>query len=76
VAADRLSGDRILRAGVAQGDPSSRARMRTTPVAAGTAYDTLENLRLEPGSTLLVNGAGGGVGVCGCQKRRTRHATC
>ena len=31
--------------------------------AAGTAYDTLENLRLEPPSTLLVNGAGGG-SVC------------
>jgi len=33
------------------------------PVAAGTAHDTLENLRLEPGRTLLVNGAGGGVGL-------------
>jgi NADPH:quinone reductase-like Zn-dependent oxidoreductase len=33
------------------------------PVAAGTAYDTLAHLRLEPGRTLLVNGAGGGVGL-------------
>jgi len=33
------------------------------PVAAGTAYDALENLGLPSGSTLLVNGAGGGVGI-------------
>jgi NADPH2:quinone reductase len=33
------------------------------PVAAGTAYDALENLELPSGSTLLVNGAGGGVGI-------------
>ena len=33
------------------------------PVAAGTAYDALENLKLPSGSTLLVNGAGGGVGI-------------
>ena len=33
------------------------------PVAAGTAYDALENLTLPSGSILLVNGAGGGVGI-------------
>lgn len=33
------------------------------PVAAGTAYDALTNLALPAGATLLVNGAGGGVGV-------------
>lgn len=33
------------------------------PVAAGTAYDALTGLDLPPGATLLVNGAGGGVGV-------------
>lgn len=33
------------------------------PVAAGTAHDALRNLGLPPGSTLLVNGAGGGVGI-------------
>lgn len=33
------------------------------PVAAGTAYDALTNLGLRPGATLLVNGAGGGVGI-------------
>lgn len=33
------------------------------PVAAGTAHDALRELGLPPGSTLLVNGAGGGVGL-------------
>src|SRR4051794_3293270 len=33
------------------------------PVAAGTAWDALEGLALPPGATLLVNGAGGGVGI-------------
>ena len=33
------------------------------PVAAGTAFDALSNLDLAAGETLLVNGAGGGVGV-------------
>jgi NADPH2:quinone reductase len=33
------------------------------PVAAGTALDALTNLGLAAGETLLVNGAGGGVGV-------------
>jgi NADPH2:quinone reductase len=33
------------------------------PVAAGTAYDALNRLALPDGATLLVNGAGGGVGV-------------
>jgi len=33
------------------------------PVAAGTAFDALTNLDLPRGATLLVNGAGGGVGV-------------
>jgi len=33
------------------------------PVAAGTAFDALNRLGLPEGSTLLVNGAGGGVGI-------------
>lgn len=33
------------------------------PVAAGTAFDALNRLGLIEGSTLLINGAGGGVGV-------------
>ncbi|MBN9734949.1 MULTISPECIES: NADP-dependent oxidoreductase [unclassified Pseudonocardia] len=42
------------------------------PVAAGTAWDTLENLGLPPGATLLVNGAGGGVGLPLVQLARLR----
>ena len=53
-------------------DGVSPERAAVLPVAAGTAYDTLENLRLEPGSTLLVNGAGGGVGVALVQLARLR----
>jgi NADPH:quinone reductase-like Zn-dependent oxidoreductase len=33
------------------------------PVAAGTAWDALEQLGLPSGATLLVNGGGGGVGI-------------
>ena len=44
-------------------DGVSPEQAAVLPVAAGTAHDTLENLRLEPGRTLLVNGAGGGVGL-------------
>ncbi|GAA5165098.1 NADP-dependent oxidoreductase [Pseudonocardia eucalypti] len=42
------------------------------PVAAGTAYDALDNLALPAGATLLVNGAGGGVGVPMLQLARSR----
>ncbi len=41
-------------------DPVSAAVL---PVAAGTAFDALVQLALPRGATLLVNGAGGGVGV-------------
>jgi NADPH2:quinone reductase len=37
------------------------------PVAAGTAFDALTDLGLPRGATLLVNGAGGGVGVATVQ---------
>ena len=37
------------------------------PVAAGTAFDALAELDLPEGATLLVNGAGGGVGVAAVQ---------
>ncbi len=43
------------------------------PVAAGTAYDACENLRLPAGATLLVNGAGGGVGIPLVQLARARR---
>ncbi|ATL32028.1 NADP-dependent oxidoreductase [Streptomyces formicae] len=39
----------------------------TLPVAAATAYDGLRQLDLPPGSTLLITGAGGGVGVAATQ---------
>lgn len=42
------------------------------PVAAGTAYDALTDLGLAPGATLLVNGAGGGVGIAVVQLARAR----
>lgn len=44
----------------------------TLPVAAGTAYDALVQLALPPGATLLVNGAGGGVGAATVQIARHR----
>jgi NADPH2:quinone reductase len=40
------------------------------PVAAGTAFDALTNLGLPRGATLLVNGAGGGVGLATVQLAR------
>ncbi|MFB8210577.1 NADP-dependent oxidoreductase [Streptomyces sp. NPDC056010] len=42
------------------------------PVAAATAYDGLRQLGLAPGATLLVTGAGGGVGSAAVQL--ARHA--
>ncbi|MFI6345727.1 NADP-dependent oxidoreductase [Streptomyces sp. NPDC050560] len=39
----------------------------TLPVAAATAYDAVHQLALPPGATLLVTGAGGGVGVAAVQ---------
>ena len=45
------------------------------PVAAATAYDALEQLGLRSGQTLLVVGAGGGVGVIALQLARDRGIT-
>jgi len=42
------------------------------PVAAGTAYDAIGQLALDEGETLLINGIGGGVGVCAAQMARDR----
>jgi NADPH:quinone reductase-like Zn-dependent oxidoreductase len=47
----------------------------TLPVAAATAYDALVQLDLPSGATLLVNGVGGGVGVCAAQIARHRGLT-
>ncbi|MFJ6657307.1 NADP-dependent oxidoreductase [Streptomyces sp. NPDC091377] len=42
----------------------------TLPVAAATAYDGVHQLGLAPGATLLITGAGGGVGVAATQIAR------
>lgn len=47
----------------------------TLPVAGGTALDALDGLALPAGSTLLVNGAGGGVGVAVVQLSAARGLT-
>jgi NADPH:quinone reductase-like Zn-dependent oxidoreductase len=44
------------------------------PVAAGTAHDALRQLGVTAGETLLVNGAGGGVGVVLVQLAAARGA--
>lgn len=56
-------------AGVAWADAASLA------VAAATAYDALDQLDLPAGSTLLINGVGGGVGVAAAQIARHRGLT-
>lgn len=55
----------IVTASFAAHRPSSVAPevAAVLPVAAGTAWDALEGLALPTGATLLVNGAGGGVGI-------------
>ncbi|MET8976770.1 NADP-dependent oxidoreductase [Streptomyces sp. NPDC004539] len=45
----------------------SYADAATLPVAAATAYDGVHQLALPAGSTLLITGAGGGVGVAAVQ---------
>ena len=42
----------------------------TLTVAAATAYDGVTQLQLQSGQTLLINGAGGGVGVAAAQIAR------
>ncbi|MGW2260506.1 NADP-dependent oxidoreductase [Streptomyces sp. NPDC001780] len=42
------------------------------PVAAATAFDAVNQLGLERGATLLITGAGGGVGVAAAQIARGR----
>ncbi|MFE9609779.1 NADP-dependent oxidoreductase [Streptomyces sp. NPDC006012] len=50
----------------------SFADAATLPVAAATAYDGLHQLGLPVGATLLVTGAGGGVGAAVLQIARSR----
>jgi NADPH:quinone reductase-like Zn-dependent oxidoreductase len=47
----------------------------TLPIAAATAHDALVQLDLPPGSTLLVIGVGGGVGVAAAQIARLHDIT-
>ena len=53
-------------------DGVSASDAAALPVAAGTAYDALDALALPAGATLLVNGAGGGVGIPTVQLARAR----
>ncbi|HEY2281363.1 MAG TPA: NADP-dependent oxidoreductase [Streptosporangiaceae bacterium] len=47
----------------------------TLPVAAATGYDGIRQLALPPGSTVLINGVGGGVGVAAAQVARQQGLT-
>ncbi|WP_030660253.1 NADP-dependent oxidoreductase [Streptomyces cellulosae] len=52
-------------------DGLSFTRAATLPVAAATAYDGVRQLGLPAGATLLVTGAGGGVGAAAVQIARS-----
>ncbi|WP_340385637.1 NADP-dependent oxidoreductase [Streptomyces sp. SS7] len=62
----------LLAAGITAHRPAglSFAAAATLPVAAATAYDGVHQLGLPAGATLLVTGAGGGVGVAAVQIAR------
>jgi NADPH:quinone reductase-like Zn-dependent oxidoreductase len=64
----------VVTAGFAAHRPSTVApeTAAVLPVAAGTAHDALVALDLPEGATLLVNGAGGGVGLAIVQLARAR----
>jgi NADPH:quinone reductase-like Zn-dependent oxidoreductase len=64
----------VVTAGFAAHRPStvSPENAAVLPVAAGTAHDALVALDLAEGATLLVNGAGGGVGIAVVQLARAR----
>ena len=51
------------------------AAVAVLPVAAATAYDGIAQLKLDPGTTVLINGIGGGVGVVAAQLARDRDVT-
>ncbi|MEU6126567.1 NADP-dependent oxidoreductase [Streptomyces sp. NPDC047123] len=53
-----------------QPDTLSFPEAAVLPVAAATAYDGLRQLDLPAGATLLITGAGGGVGVAATQMAR------
>lgn len=72
-----LSEQAVLTAGTTASKPKglSWEHAAVLPVAAATAYDALEQLGLRRGQTLLVTGAGGGVGLVVLQLARDRGIT-
>ncbi|GAA2045252.1 NADP-dependent oxidoreductase [Yaniella flava] len=52
---------------VAKPEELSFADAATLPVAGATAYDLTHQIELEPGQTMVILGAGGGVGVMAAQ---------
>lgn len=52
---------------VAKPEELSFADAAALPVAGATAYDVTHQIELEPGQTMLILGAGGGVGVMAAQ---------
>ncbi|SFI31320.1 MULTISPECIES: NADP-dependent oxidoreductase [Microbacterium] len=67
----------LLRASttVAKPEEISFTDAATIPVAAATAYDATHQIELEPGQTLLLLGAGGGVGLMAAQIGRVHEFT-
>lgn len=60
---------------VAKPEEISFADAATIGVAAATAYDVTHQIELEPGQTLLILGAGGGVGLMAAQIGRVHKFT-
>lgn len=52
---------------VAKPEELSFADAAALPVAGGTAYDVTHQIELEPGQTMVILGAGGGVGLMAAQ---------
>lgn len=72
-----LAEDTVLRAAKAVHKPEEIgfAEAATIPVAGSTAYDLTHQIELEAGQTLLVLGAGGGVGLIALQIGTVHHLT-
>lgn len=70
-----LAEHTLLRASttVAKPEEISFTDAATIPVAAATAYDATHQIELEPGQTLLLLGAGGGVGLMAAQIGRVHE---
>ena len=66
----------VIRAADAVAKPQqvSHVHAAALPVAGGTAWDCIEALGVTEGSTVLINGVGGGVGVVAAQLCRDRGA--